>query len=122
VIEGKVSCADCHDPHKGDAVIAGGTKLMSQNEVCGKCHTTQFGPFTFEHEAMKEGCVTCHQPHGSVNQKMLITRGRALCLKCHFEQQGSGLPGHNSTAGGTCWSSGCHEAIHGSQVYNRFRY
>jgi predicted CXXCH cytochrome family protein len=118
VIEGKLACGDCHDPHKGDAVIGGGTQMMSESEVCGKCHTTQFGPFTFEHEAMKEGCATCHQPHGSVNQKMLITRNNALCLKCHFEQQS----GHNASAGGSCWSAGCHEAVHGSQVYNRFRY
>ena len=87
VLSGRVSCADCHDPHEGRAIIGGGTQMMSQNETCGKCHTAQMGPFIFEHEALHEGCTTCHAPHGSVNDKMLIARNQTLCLKCHFQQQ-----------------------------------
>jgi hypothetical protein len=50
-------------------------------------------------------------------------------LKCHFQQQtgpGSLLIGgieHSSfVARGTCWSAGCHEAVHGSQVSTSLRY
>lgn len=128
VLEGKISCGDCHDPHKGAAVIGGGTNLKRENETCAKCHTQQFGPFVFEHEAMREGCTTCHQPHGSVNDKMLITRNAALCAKCHFEQRTAsgvfiGGADHTSRLSrGTCWTSGCHEAVHGSQVSPANRY
>lgn len=128
VVEGKVGCGDCHDPHKGDAVIGGGTNLQKENETCAKCHTAQFGPFVFEHEAMREGCTTCHQPHGSVNDKMLVTRSAALCVKCHFEQNTAagifiGNSDHTSRlARGSCWSAGCHEAVHGSQVSPANRY
>ncbi len=129
VLEGKVSCSDCHNPHKGPAIPAGGTELAGANETCFKCHTAQRGPFVFEHEALREGCLSCHQPHGTVNQRMLTERNQTLCLKCHFQQQtaaGALLIGgrdHSSfLTRGTCWSAGCHEAIHGSQVSSSLRF
>lgn len=136
VLEGRMSCSDCHNPHKGSMVKGGGaTNMMGKNEVCFQCHTLQRGPFVFQHEAMREGCVTCHDPHGSVNQKLLVARNQMLCLKCHFQQQR--VPGQVYTPGqlaigegshtgrvsqGTCWSGGCHEAVHGSQVNSHLRY
>ena len=128
VIEGKMSCADCHDPHKGN-VIPGGTELASLNSLCTKCHTAQAGPFVFEHEAMREGCITCHNPHGSVNPRLLVARNATLCLRCHFQEQTTsgaiyiGNVNHTTfLSRGTCWSAGCHEAIHGSQVSDLLRY
>jgi len=129
VLEGKVSCGDCHNPHQGPMVKSGGTTLFSENETCGQCHTVQFGPFVFEHEALREGCTTCHAPHGSVNQRMLISRNSSLCLKCHFQQQTAtgviviGGQDHSSRLRqGTCWSAGCHEAVHGSQIGSSMRF
>jgi predicted CXXCH cytochrome family protein len=129
VMSGKVTCTDCHNPHSGPAIISGGTALMSDNEMCGKCHTAQRGPFVFEHEAVREGCTVCHNPHGTVNDKMLAQRNANLCLKCHFQQQtaaGAILIGgrdHRSFLGqGTCWSAGCHEAVHGSHTSSSLRF
>jgi DmsE family decaheme c-type cytochrome len=140
VLEGKMSCADCHNPHKGRAIKGGGTSIqqtlvgggiafLGENETCFQCHTAQRGPFVYEHEALRDGCVVCHSPHGSVNQRMLTQRNQTLCLKCHFEQQtqaGKILIGdvnHSSfLQQGTCWSAGCHEAVHGSQVNEHFRF
>ncbi len=130
VLEGRISCTDCHNPHSGRAIKGGGTSPMGKNETCFQCHTAQKGPFVFEHEAVREGCVTCHDPHGSVNPKQLVARNQTLCLKCHFQQQTTSGGLNISTGGthnarvlqGTCWSSGCHEAVHGSQVNSHFRY
>jgi predicted CXXCH cytochrome family protein len=130
VLSGKVSCSDCHDPHKGSAVRGGGTALLTERDTCGKCHTAQRGPFVFEHEAIREGCTTCHDPHGTVNEKMLVARNANLCLRCHFQQQtpsgiviGGSNHGSASRLGkGTCWSAGCHEAVHGSQIGSSLRF
>jgi DmsE family decaheme c-type cytochrome len=103
--------------------------LLSMNETCTQCHVAQRGPFVFEHEAVREGCVSCHSPHGSVNQRMLNERNATLCLKCHFQEQKQngrifiGDSDHtNRLPQGTCWSAGCHEAVHGSQVNAHLRY
>jgi predicted CXXCH cytochrome family protein len=129
VLEGRVTCGDCHDPHQGSAVKGGGTALSSESETCLACHTAQRGPHVFEHEAMREGCTICHRPHGSVNAKLLTHRNATLCFRCHFQEQQAGgrvrIGGQDHTAflrQGTCWSGGCHEAVHGSQVNSSLRY
>jgi predicted CXXCH cytochrome family protein len=140
VLEGKMGCTDCHNPHRGRAIKSGGTSMqqsikgggfafMSANDTCMQCHTAQRGPFVYEHEALREGCIVCHSPHGSVNARMLNERNYTLCLKCHFEQQtapGKILIGdvdHSSfLPQGTCWSAGCHEEVHGSNVSPLLRF
>jgi predicted CXXCH cytochrome family protein len=131
VLAGKVSCVDCHDLHKGDAVKGGAASLARENETCTQCHTAQKGPFVFEHNAMREGCTSCHNPHGTVNAKMLVARDANLCLRCHLETLtapgqivaggGSGEDHASRLMNGTCWSVGCHEAPHGSNVNNHLR-
>ena len=134
VLSGKVSCGDCHNPHTGNVVKGGGTQLSRKNETCFQCHKQQAGPFVFTHDAVREGCTTCHSPHGSVNQKMLNERNQTLCLKCHVDANSAGTVSatmggsgnHGGTGSdwqrGTCWSAGCHESIHGSNVNNRLMY
>lgn len=126
--EGKMSCGDCHNPHKGRA-LATATSFHTEQETCGKCHIAQRGPFVFEHEASREGCTTCHEPHGSINARMLTERNGNLCLKCHFQQQTApgklvigGFDHSGVISRGACWSAGCHEAVHGSQVGSSLRF
>ena len=128
VPEGKMSCIQCHPPHKGRAFVAGGTALLSQNDNCFQCHPAQRGPYVFEHEALREGCPTCHNPHGSINAKLLTVRDANLCLKCHFQQVQGGvvrIGGSDHTLRlqqGACWNAGCHEAVHGSRVNSSLRF
>lgn len=131
VPEGRMSCSDCHDPHKGpSSVIKNPTAFTaSVNEGCIRCHPAQRGPYVFEHQAMREGCTTCHDPHGTINQKMLTTRNQNLCMKCHMQAQTGpgtliigGVAHGINVQSGTCWTAGCHEAVHGSQVSHSLRF
>jgi predicted CXXCH cytochrome family protein len=130
VLAGKMSCSDCHDVHRGDAVRGGGAALAASTETCLRCHTQQAGPFVYQHGAIREeGCVACHNPHGTVNDKMLVARDANLCLRCHLAELTPGFNiggfksggAHANALGarlseGTCWSASCHEDIHGSNV------
>src|SRR5213596_867005 len=121
VLEGKLNCVQCHDPHGSDVMKAAGTGLAMArlNESCAQCHREQAKPHVYEHDAMREGCTVCHVPHGSINAKLLVERDLNLCLKCHAQIQGPGVAVgqvvigtiNHSAAGylrqGTCWSAGC---------------
>jgi predicted CXXCH cytochrome family protein len=133
VTERKMNCVDCHDPHGSDILKpAGGLAMARVNETCGRCHPEQNRPVVFEHPALREGCTVCHEPHGSINAKLLTQRDLNLCLRCHAQNPGPtaerghiyfGLTDHTDLVRlGTCWSSGCHAAVHGSNVDIRLRH
>ena len=133
VIERRMNCVQCHDPHGGDIFKpAGGLAMARGNESCAQCHREQTRPVVFEHEALREGCTVCHSPHGSINLKMLTQSDANLCLRCHAQNQGVlagsgeifiGATPHTAfLSRAACWASGCHTAVHGSNVDPRLRY
>ncbi|OGW88856.1 MAG: hypothetical protein A3A73_05735 [Omnitrophica bacterium RIFCSPLOWO2_01_FULL_50_24] len=126
VLEGKMSCSDCHNAHAPEVRPWTATSLKDVNEACFKCHKEQGGPFVWEHEALREGCTTCHKVHGSITDKMLIARDSNLCLRCHV-QATFPIIGRVSHATsripvGTCFSAACHTAVHGSNFDEHLRY
>lgn len=105
VLEGRLSCIDCHNPHQdsGGAALAPAT-----NDQCVNCHTEKAGPFAFAHDTDgDDGCLTCHRSHGSPQAHLQRLAGRGLCQQCHFDKVT-----HNP--GPTCWTTGCHSEVHGS--------
>jgi DmsE family decaheme c-type cytochrome len=121
LLEGRVSCIDCHNPHGSTTEPL--LKADSVNETCYACHAEKRGPFLFEHAPVRESCVNCHSPHGSNHESLLITARPLLCQQCHAQ------PGHPSQllTRGTIPSgpgpnirmmsrscSNCHSQIHGS--------
>lgn len=124
VLEGKMGCADCHTPHGTEVRPWSATTLQDINEACYKCHKDQRGPFVWEHEALREGCTTCHKVHGSINDKMLLVRDANLCLRCHTQVgfPTIGKSSHASRIQQTCFSGGCHTAVHGSNFDAHLRY
>jgi DmsE family decaheme c-type cytochrome len=88
ILEGKVSCSDCHNAH-GSA----GPKLMKRDsvvETCYTCHMEKRGPFVHNHQPVNDDCSNCHQPHGSVADSLLKARPPLVCYQCH---SGHGTPG-----------------------------
>jgi DmsE family decaheme c-type cytochrome len=102
-------CTDCHDVHAGH----GRTMLAesSPQELCLKCHIDKSGPFRFVHastqEGLSNGCLTCHNNHGSDNAWLHKADGRTLCIQCHTDREEHYQPL-------TCWTSGCHSQMHGT--------
>lgn len=128
VREGQMSCQDCHAPHGGDVGTPARAWLQRSHEACFACHKEMRGPFVFEHDAMRDGCASCHDPHGSINDKLLIGGQTTTCLRCHWEaafntSSGSlgthGHSSHNVAAGQDCID--CHVAVHGSNIWRSLR-
>lgn len=115
--EGKVACTDCHAPHGGR-----GPQMLVEatvNETCYRCHAEKRGPFLFEHEPVQDDCGQCHDPHGSVNDSLLVARSPFLCQQCHNDTRHPGtvyanpsFAANNRVVGKACQN--CHTAVHGS--------
>ncbi len=124
--EGKISCADCHNPHGSSTKPL--LKADSINEVCYACHAEKRGPMLWEHAPVRERCTSCHQPHGSNHDKLLVAARPYLCQQCHNSSAGhAGLfyradqTAAAALRGGTQNSrivgracQNCHTQIHGS--------
>jgi DmsE family decaheme c-type cytochrome len=84
VPEGKMKCADCHEPHgQGDRHLKDGLGNETVNALCYKCHSDKEGPFVYEHPPVTQDCSICHNPHGTVTNNLLHQPPSILCLRCH---------------------------------------
>jgi DmsE family decaheme c-type cytochrome len=121
LLEGKLACTDCHNPH--GSTTSPLLKADSVNELCTTCHAEKRGPFLFEHAPVRESCLNCHTPHGSNFEALLTTPRPLLCQQCHSQD---GHPAQLMTRGNmatgpmpdprliatSCQT--CHVNIHGS--------
>ena len=109
--------------------VAGTTALPTGNKTSLKQAEYVHGLMIHMSDSLGANCTTCHNPHGTVNDKMLKARNQTLCLQCHYQQQTvsgqlwiGGRDHASFVSRGTCWSAGCHEAIHGSHVSSSLRF
>lgn len=120
VLEGKMSCSSCHNPHGA----VGPKQLVKNtiNETCYTCHAEKRGPFLWDHPPAREDCGNCHVPHGSIHTPLLKARGPWLCQECHVAQMhpstaysGTGIPPlgrAQQVLANNCMN--CHSQVHGT--------
>ena len=77
-------CSSCHDPHGADYR----NNLNARgNELCFGCHgelEQLVAGAKVAHDPVKEGCLSCHNPHASTRGEALLTSAEpGLCLDCH---------------------------------------
>lgn len=93
-----VACTDCHTLMHAGSERANLAKT-SVMETCAKCHQQKVSQLTrFSHMPITDGkleCSTCHNPHGSPNEKLLIASSvNQTCYTCHAEKRGPFLYEH----------------------------
>jgi DmsE family decaheme c-type cytochrome len=124
LLEGKISCVDCHEPHGSttDPLL----RADSVNELCTQCHADKRGPFLWEHPPVVESCLNCHQPHGSNHEALLTAIPPFLCQQCHGQPGSFGHPNDLLSSGNLADGPrpderllnrgcvNCHVQIHGS--------
>jgi len=81
IIEGKIGCSDCHNPH--GALSKAMVKNESVNQLCTSCHAEKRGPYIWEHPPVEENCLTCHNSHGSNHNRLLSEKAPNVCQDCH---------------------------------------
>lgn len=111
---GNLRCTDCHDMGS----IKDHDLTLGLDWKCQECHSEYAGPFLYEHPVTYThlvegaGCVECHHPHGSPNDRLLRQPQSGTCLQCHITP-----PGHriaHSGLGARLACVDCHSEIHGS--------
>lgn len=123
IIEGKVKCSSCHNPH--GALSHAMIKSESVNQLCSGCHADKRGPYMQEHPPVEENCLNCHDSHGSLHAKLLKEKVPNLCQDCHDWSRHpgtyySGNQGWNAATPNTrlvaraCLN--CHTNIHGNNA------
>jgi DmsE family decaheme c-type cytochrome len=123
VKEGALECSSCHNPHgtAGVKLLKRGTTI---NETCERCHADKRGPYLWEHAPVVENCTTCHDAHGSTNDRMLVAKEPFLCQRCHVTSQHpptvydsyalTNTTVANRMSGRSC--AACHQNVHGSNA------
>ena len=109
-----VVCATCHQVHAKGAPLKA-QLAKPQLELCTGCHLQKKAALMRSgHMPIREGklqCSSCHNPHGTTNDKMLLQSSvQENCYTCHAEKRGPFLWEHPPAREGC---TNCHDA-HGT--------
>ena len=136
----KGNCASCHDVHGSDkgALLYTNSHSPVANKLCNQCHEDPGSATPFKtkkkgfelcrgcHNDMvndtlnrknmhwpllgKDGCMSCHAPHGSKEGKLIKGSLVSVCGKCHadtMERLAKSPAKHKPIQEGNCMA--CHE-------------
>ena len=101
------NCSKCHTKSVSNFL------KTDRKKICFSCHKEDkfTGPYVHGPVAVR-ACNNCHDPHQSVNEKLLLEKGKQLCSLCHrVPITGDSLP----CRGDNCLE--CHEPHVSSNKY-----
>jgi DmsE family decaheme c-type cytochrome len=109
-----VACTDCHTSMHAESE-RGNLKKQTVVQTCARCHATQVAKLShYSHMPVEQGkmeCTSCHNPHGTANEKLLVAPSiNETCYTCHTEKRGPYLWEHAPVVE-SC--ANCHDS-HGS--------
>jgi predicted CXXCH cytochrome family protein len=118
-----MGCTTCHTgvdasniPHKFSGTAPRGLAMVAP-DLCFMCHdASKFSGAKDVHPPVTAGmCTSCHDPHTSENEKLLVAAPPDLCYTCHEKRKFYGPVVHPPVASGMCTT--CH-APHQSENPN----
>lgn len=94
-----VSCVSCHSVHPKGEVRKALLAKPTESQLCTTCHLQKKAQLLRPgHMPLREGkmeCSTCHNPHGTPNDRMLRQASvNQNCYSCHAEKRGPFLFEH----------------------------
>ena len=109
----ETGCESCHSAIDATDVPHEKTNSVDQGlsseppELCYECHDKEDMEGKVTHSPVEGGeCTSCHNPHKSDNEKLLMSEPPALCYECHDEDDFKGKLTHAPVAVGKCVA--CH--------------
>lgn len=100
-----VGCTNCHSVHQNHPQML---KTAWEPDTCFSCHQEQRAAFmkrsshplrdiTHADDTGKMACSSCHNPHGSVSEKLIAANStNDLCYACHQEKKAPVLWEHSA--------------------------
>jgi len=105
---GKKMCDSCHSDNLPDPIRL----RAAQTELCYRCHSEMkktVSSQAYSHFPVNDGrCVSCHAPHASKYEHLVVTTGKELCANCHPDlmKKLEATHAHNPAVQGECLE--CH--------------
>ncbi|MDD2852691.1 MAG: cytochrome c3 family protein [Desulfuromonadaceae bacterium] len=103
-------CNDCHDKNKEGGLV------QPKNKLCFVCHT-DFIQGEFVHGPIATAdCLACHEPHSSLNPKLLKTAPEKVCALCHTNKRAATAM-HDKFAARKLLCVDCHDPHFGNAQF-----